>query len=446
MSESKTDTSKTPSNHVARGSTTTMFKLPSIEAPKCTNIRKWTVPAAMAKQDTELRATKSLIDRPYKDQPKQWSAVTRRYEPSYGIVAHLRDNVKMYRPTTAAAKIYELLTTFHDRIFNPSMKSVVVFDNASLPGAFIVAVNHYIRTRVQHITDYQWYASSLIERTVQNPRPLNDDFNLLANYPDRWVMGSGDGDLTSDDQQQIFHDDRRVGGLVNVYLSDAGLNVEWNYNEQETIHSPINLGQIVSALATLAPGGTSITKQYTYYTPFTISIMGLLTRVFDDVYITKPLASKPDNSETYLVCIGYVGRTKAADVIKIMRDRLRGATIYTPQSALVPMLPLFQKGCISNTFIDAVITSSTHFTNTQMAKIQDNIRLFDEGKHNETPACVDNITKMWIAANPAVRMDPKYQLNVADSSGRDNNRSQQHNNRRAKKKGTYIVRGNRKIR
>lgn len=93
---------------------------------------------------------------------------------------------------------------------------------------------------------------------------------------------------------------------VDLYTCDLGIDVSDDYNTQERKHFHLNLCQIVCGLHVLKHGGCMIFKHYTIFEDFTISYLSLLTMLFDDVHIVKPLAFKRTNSEIYIVCKGYL--------------------------------------------------------------------------------------------------------------------------------------------
>ena len=389
-------------------SSVAVFHLPPIDDPKCTNLKNWKIPK-FEELDTLLCNTKSLIDAPYAKSATQWDNVTKKYEPSY----HIAKRLKVYIPivTNAGSKIYELMHCFHKYIFHKDMKTIVHFDNASMPGIFPYTVNYYVQAFAPTVK-YDWYASSLIESNELDKSPLRDDYSLWKNYPNRWLMDEKhNGDVMDPDVQAYFK--KRLGGKVDLYTSDIGFDVSRDYNAQETLQSPANLGQILSGLVTLKKGGVMMTKQFTYMHCFTISLMGLITRLFDKVYITKPTTSKPDNSETYLVGVGYKGFN--ATVIDALTKHLADANVIIDDK-IVPMKPLIQKGCISNAFIKALTESNIHFTNSTVAKIRQNLDDFAKrvpGEHNKNPARrleMDETVDNWFVANPVKHIRPEQQL------------------------------------
>ena len=115
------------------------------------------------------------------------------------------------------------------------------------------------------------------------------------------------GDLTDVDvvialESQIL---KAFPSGVHLYTSDAGFSAEADYTNQEVLHAKLNLGQILSGLLSLADTGVMITKQYTFTHPYTICLIGFVSALFDKFYIVKPMTSRPVNSESYLIGIGF---------------------------------------------------------------------------------------------------------------------------------------------
>lgn len=55
-------------------------------------------------------------------------------------------------------------------------------------------------------------------------------------------------------------------------------------------------------LSTLRQGGTFVCKFFDMFTEFTVDLVWLLYQLFDEICITKPLSSRPANSERYVIC------------------------------------------------------------------------------------------------------------------------------------------------
>jgi 23S rRNA U2552 (ribose-2'-O)-methylase RlmE/FtsJ len=86
--------------------------------------------------------------------------------------------------------------------------------------------------------------------------------------------------------------------------------VSEDYSNQECDTSLLNYGQIIAAILALAPGGHMVTKQYTFNRPFSRSLIALVSLLFDEAYVVKPVTSRPGNSEVYIVGKGFLGIEK----------------------------------------------------------------------------------------------------------------------------------------
>ena len=198
--------------------------------------------------------------------------------------------------TNAWMKCWEMIQTFHLIPDNHTDK-FTIFCNAEFPGAFILALNHYIKTKTL-VKKFEWYANSL---WPTNKEILKDSFELYKKYKNRWLMTPENGGSVTDPKMiQIIKE--RLYDKVDLYTSDIGIGAEENEEEQE---APLNLGQVICGLNTLKNGGTMVCKMFLFFKPFNMSLLRVLSTVFKDFYITKPLASRGGNSEIYIVGKGY---------------------------------------------------------------------------------------------------------------------------------------------
>jgi 23S rRNA U2552 (ribose-2'-O)-methylase RlmE/FtsJ len=255
-----------------------------------------------------LNMAKSQLDDVYKLQNA--SRVMRTFDPFTTTKYQISKMSNAINVTNAWLKGYELI--YHHNLIptDTYIDSFVYFDNASFPGSFILATNHFTHTLTK-IKNFMWNAASLLEETKDSKEPLCDSYKLYKNYPNNWLMHeNNNGDITNiiniSDFQNQFKLKYGSEHIVDLYTCDLGTDVSNNYNEQEKIHFILNISQIVCGLATLKSGGHMVVKHYTIFEPFTISYIALLTNLFKSVEITKPLTSKRTNSELYIVCKNYL--------------------------------------------------------------------------------------------------------------------------------------------
>uniref|UniRef100_A0A5K4F8I5 Cap-specific mRNA (nucleoside-2'-O-)-methyltransferase 1 n=1 Tax=Schistosoma mansoni TaxID=6183 RepID=A0A5K4F8I5_SCHMA len=89
---------------------------------------------------------------------------------------------------------------------------------------------------------------------------------------------------------------------VHILMADGGFDVSSQYNLQEVMSKQLYLCQCLCALINLRPGGHFLTKLFDTFTEFTIDIIYIMGYLFEEIYIIKPVTSRPANSERYLVC------------------------------------------------------------------------------------------------------------------------------------------------
>jgi hypothetical protein len=311
--------------------------------------------ATFAAIDTELSKEKSVMDTL---DTKKLSSVLRAVD----LYATLRTTVKQEFQgqivTNAWLKMYEILA--HFGVPEPlTERKIRAFCNAELPGAFISALNHYSATI--HKQSIDWTASSLYPSTEDNTSTrsgiLGDQYGLYEHNKDRWLMDENmRGDIT--DATQIRQLVERVkiangltsdsGGKVDIYTSDAGVDVTSDYNRQEELTAHINLGQIVTGLLCLREGGMLVTKTFTFTHPYSIAVIAVCASAFEEFHIVKPTTSRPTNSEVYFVGLNFLGLTSkvenslldavenfdfAKEIVSLGSERLRPTIIAISQAA-----------------------------------------------------------------------------------------------------------------
>jgi hypothetical protein len=281
------------------------------------------------KLNDEINAAKSKLD----DIPSTiFSNLTRQLD----MYAKLRNivvkNYNMEHATNAALKMYELIYQMELLTNGPvaanasnCLPTVNAFCNAELPGAFIIAINHFMKTKCVS-SQFDWIASSYLPAAAMaagDATILEDKFKIYERNRLHWLMGPAPNGLP-DGEQPITGDvtDPAVINTLgnaahqrfdtidgaNLYTSDVGIEIaQKDANRQEELSAFINFGQILAGLLALAIGGHFVTKQFTFITPFSRSLIAIVASLFDETYITKPKTSRPTNSEIYLVGKGFKG-------------------------------------------------------------------------------------------------------------------------------------------
>jgi len=256
----------------------------------------------------------------------------------YSEVMKLLDRLKVYSKevekrvpvkgsiTNSWMRCWEMCHTF-DLIPKNHSDKFTIFCNGELPGAFVLALNHYIKTETSQ-KKFEWYANSLLldkdsqktDNVYKDKEIFTDFFKLYEKYPNRWLMSkeeskeqSDNGDITKPEMREKIR--QKLENKVDLYTGDISLGTESN---EETEEAPYQLSQIICGLQCLKNGGTMVCRMYSFFKAFTISLLRVLCNVFTKFYITKPMASRPSSSEIYIIGKGY----KRDDASVALIDRL----------------------------------------------------------------------------------------------------------------------------
>ena len=215
--------------------------------------------------------------------------------------------------TNAWFKFYEILTV-NQRLLRNFQNEFKTFHLCEAPGAFIAALNHYLSgTKIK----WKWYAQSLISKNS-----LGDTYGLIEQYPDNWIF-EGNGDLTNPtiirkylERSDIHH--------PQLITADGGFSLQANeYSMEEKLMTKLFLGEMIMILGLLAPDGCAIVKMFLPFTEsLTLNLLYIINCHFDRMTIQKPVTSKIQNSEIYIIMEGYhpVGK----DIIDLLLNLLHG--------------------------------------------------------------------------------------------------------------------------
>ena len=227
--------------------------------------------------------------------------------------------------TNASLKMYELIIELNLIDCN---KPIRAFCDAELPGAFIVTINHFVKTMCK-TQDFDWVGNSYFPEDAVSAGDLtivdDEKYNLYKNNRNNWLMGPKpnalpanvpdiSGDLTNGSViislANAVHERFETTSGATIATGDAGIDVSEDYSNQECDTSLLNYGQVIAAILTLSPGGHMVTKQYTFTNPFCRSLIALVALLFNEAYVVKPVTSRPGNSEVYLVGKEFLGIEK----------------------------------------------------------------------------------------------------------------------------------------
>lgn len=197
-------------------------------------------------------------------------------------------------------KMIELLHNFN-LINNDEPLSYAAL--AEGPGGFIQAIIDY-RNKYNCDDDTIWGITlkNDKESSTKWNKSLNSKFKV--NYGDPNI---NDGNLLNP-LNIIAYSKLFDNNKADLVTADGGFFVPPDLeNFKEQLHVHLFLCEIITALKIQKNGGNFILKIYDIFTKATVQLLSILNSVYDEVFITKPVTSRPANSEKYIVCMNFQG-------------------------------------------------------------------------------------------------------------------------------------------
>ncbi|QKF93742.1 ribosomal RNA methyltransferase domain [Fadolivirus algeromassiliense] len=280
-------------------------------------------------------------------------------------------------------KFYEIIT--NENIINKNSQYLKTFNICENNCSSIFAINHYIKNET-NIKHYEWYV-----HTVNYFKEFNCRYDLENIFPDNWLLVNN-GTLTSDNIQ-LLHNNNKLSN-IDLIICDGSIKIPSDkFNEQESYTSKLIYTQIYTMLRLLPKDKSSIVKLFIPFNEsMTISILYLLTFLFEKVKLIKPMTSHDSSSEIYCLCKKYIGYDSIDNILKNRLDYILNNynTKYT----------IFDIGDINNDFIKEITEFSTIFVNKQINSIKRslylrNIYYYDIDLQNDISVLKDDCNRHW---------------------------------------------------
>lgn len=202
-------------------------------------------------------------------------------------------------------KLWEILTDFRTEINFPDVPLNVVF-LADAPGGFGEAfLNFRNRNYSDNRDDYDNLYGMSLKATNKIIPSWKFDENFCRARNLKLLYGeAGNGNLY--DISNIHSLVDNIGKSSCQFITaDGGFDFSSDFNNQEEMSLRLVLCEIYAALQLQAQGGTFILKIYDIHNIITMKLLYILKLFYEDLYFTKPLSSRPANSEKYVVCTNF---------------------------------------------------------------------------------------------------------------------------------------------
>ena len=220
------------------------------------------------------------------------------------------ESIAKYDPLSRSYfKLWEIIFDFN--IFENYKSKITIAGIAEGPGGFIEAINNY-RNAYFKIKD-DIFGITLKSENKDIPGWKKANLYLKKNKNIKICYGEDNtGNLYYLKNILYFNNFIRKNNPdgVDIITADGGFDFSIDFNNQEKLSHKLIFCEIVTALTIQNIGGTFICKFFDLYTELSISFIYLLSTFYKDVYINKPLTSRPANSEKYIIAKNFNGIDK----------------------------------------------------------------------------------------------------------------------------------------
>ncbi|XP_059471770.1 cap-specific mRNA (nucleoside-2'-O-)-methyltransferase 2 isoform X2 [Neocloeon triangulifer] len=276
--------------------------------------------------------------------------------------------------TQAWLKFYQILDTFdlfsqciersddkeHSAILSQEDEIFRTLHLCEAPGAFVTALNHYIRTNNDNLK-WHWKASSLNPHYEGNDgTTMVSDDRFIVRTIDKWDFGPDKTGNIKDEDTRIALGHRERYHLVTA---DGSVDCQELPQLQEETVAQLLWCETAVALQSLWKGGSFVIKTFTWFSPTTCSLLYTLCAHFKRVTAIKPVCSKEGNSEVYVVCQDFQGLPLRNSIKRIWEACKK-------ESPVLASMP--------NEFLQRVASGAQFFCDLQVEAIEKNIRLYKE--------------------------------------------------------------------
>lgn len=215
------------------------------------------------------------------------------------------NSIAHYHPLSRSYfKLWELIYDFNLIQTNNKLNVLCLAEG---PGGFIEAIVNFRKKK--NIQD-NVYGISLKSKNKDIPG-WKKSYNFLKKNPNVIVTNGIDdtGDLYNLDN--IIFLNSLIKDKAEFITADGGFDFSIDFNKQEELSYRIIFCEIIAAFSNQKIEGCFVCKFFDINTITTIKMLYLLSQYYEKVYITKPLTSRPANSEKYIVCKNFKGIPKS---------------------------------------------------------------------------------------------------------------------------------------
>lgn len=223
-----------------------------------------------------------------------------KYKKSTNEYEHLSCNganqLNCYAPISRSFfKLWEILNDFQDEIIKNRRMRVLFL--AEGPGGFIEA---FVKKRYG-------YNDTLGAITLKSVWKSVPQWKLSKKFMNRVQLIDGvDGTGNLYNIKNINYMIETFGAnSMDLITGDGGFDCSIDFNKQEDMSFRLIFAEITTVVNLQSPGGSCVIKIFDTFSQRMMKLLQVVTLFYNDVYIVKPVTSRPANSEKYIVATGF---------------------------------------------------------------------------------------------------------------------------------------------
>jgi len=291
-------------------------------------------------------------------QNKSWDRY-KRLSNEYELIFYSSNsttNIASVNPVSRSFfKLWEILHDFEKEIglsTNTPMNCVFLAEG---PGGFYEA---FYRKR-KHVHDI------CHGMTLKSANKTVPDWKMNRKLPLKISYGKdGTGNLYNVENLVNFTD--VVGkGNVDFITADGGFDFSSDFNHQEDQSARLIISEVLAALLMQKDNGTFVLKVYDCFNEETLKILHILNAHYRNMYLIKPLTSRPANSERYILCTGFFkgDQVKYIHTVKLLKYIVANYDTIDLQRA-------FEDITYDSSFLAHIVMYNLYYTMRQVYYIQ----------------------------------------------------------------------------
>uniref|UniRef100_A0A6C0ETD7 Ribosomal RNA methyltransferase FtsJ domain-containing protein n=1 Tax=viral metagenome TaxID=1070528 RepID=A0A6C0ETD7_9ZZZZ len=213
-----------------------------------------------------------------------------------------------YKPISRA--FFKMIEILHNFNFNFG-KTIHSFHLAEGPGGFIEAISYFRKNKSD-----LYYGITLMDEEQSVPKWSKSDFFLSKN-PNIIIEKGIDQTGNLYNVENLIYMNEKYKNSMDFITGDGGFDFSIDFNKQEENSLKLIFCEICFAMVLQKKGGSFVLKVFDLFTSCSVQMIYLLNYLYEEVIITKPLSSRPANSEKYIVCLNFKMVHNLNDLINI---------------------------------------------------------------------------------------------------------------------------------